>query len=286
LKETAGFVLSGSNVSYVLDLASDLQMARFDRNQLGQALDNILINAQQAMPGGGVIRIRAVNLALTEKEYPSLPAGNYVRVSITDQGIGITKQILPRIFDPFFTTKQKGSGLGLATSYSIIKQHGGSIDVESEPGQGSTFHILLPASSSGTGERPDLAPTFSPRRTGPVLVMDDEPVVLNLIRNMLARLGFTSAGTANGQQAVAEFFRAQQAGAPYLAVILDLTVPGGMGGQEAAQLIRQRDAAVPLFVASGYAEDPVVAQPDRYGFTGSLRKPFVLAELMRLLASL
>jgi PAS domain S-box-containing protein len=285
LNETARFVLSGSNVSYEIDVAPDLRPARFDRNQLGQALDNILLNAQQAMPNGGVIQIRAANLTLAERSHPYLPAGEYVRISVSDRGIGIPKEILPRIFDPFFTTKRKGSGLGLATSYSILKQHDGAIDVESKPGKGSTFHLLLPASRSGVDEKPDLPPSLSPRRTGRILVMDDEPLIQDLMRNVLGRLGFSATVTGNGHEAVAEFFRAQAEGTSYLAVILDLTVPGGMGGQEAAQLIRQRDLAVPLFVASGYAEDPVVAEPGQYGFTGSLRKPFLIAELQQLLAN-
>jgi PAS domain S-box-containing protein len=285
LSETARFVLSGSNVSHEIDVAPDLRPARFDRNQLGQALDNILLNAQQAMPGGGVIRIRAGNVTLADRSHPYLPAGEYVRISVADRGIGIPKEILPRIFDPFFTTKQKGSGLGLATSYSILKRHDGGIDVESEPGQGSTFHLLLPASRSEVDGKPDPLPPSSPRRSGRILVMDDEPLLQDLMRKILRRLGFGVTSTANGEQAVAEFVRAQAEGTPYLAVILDLTVPGGMGGQEAARIIRQRDPAVPLFVSSGYAEDPVVAQPGRYGFTGSLRKPFSVVEITQLLAN-
>ena len=156
---------------------------------------------------------------------------------------------------------------------------------ESEPGKGSTFHLLLPASRSGVDEKPDLPPSSSPRHTGRILVMDDEPFIQNLMQKVLGRLGFSATVTSSGREAVAEFFRAQAEGTPYLAVILDLTVPGGMGGQEAAQLIRQRDLAVPLFVVSGYAEDPVVAEPGRYGFTGSLRKPFLTAELKHLLAN-
>jgi PAS domain S-box-containing protein len=286
LGETSRFALSGSNVSCQIEVAPDLWPARFDRGLLGQALDNLVLNAQQAMPGGGVIQIRASNVTLAEKSHPYLPAGEYVRISVTDQGTGIPKEILPRIFDPFFTTKQKGSGLGLATSYSILKQHGGGIDVESEPGKGSTFHLLLPASRGRLDETPDLSKAASPPRTGRILVMDDEPLLQSAMRNVLRRLGFVATVTTNGQEAVGEFVRAQAEGTPFFAVILDLTVPGGMGGQEAGRLIRERDPVVPLFVASGYAEDPVVAQPERYGFTGSLRKPFLIDELRQLFAKL
>jgi PAS domain S-box-containing protein len=285
LKETANFALSGSNVSCKLDIAPDLWAVEFDKNQLGQVVDNILINAQQAMPAGGEARISAENVNLQKAEHTSLPPGDYVRVAFTDQGGGIAKEILPRIFDPFFTTKPKGSGLGLTTCYSIMFRHQGSIDVESEPGRGSTFHLYLPAYH---GPAPAVPEMERPKqaRTGRILFMDDEEAIRQIVYEMLKYLGHSCVCSADGAEAVQQFTQAAQTGQPFAAVILDLTVPGSMGGKEAAALIRRKDPDVPLVVSSGYAEDTVIAAPREYGFSSSLRKPFVIAELEKVLDEL
>jgi PAS domain S-box-containing protein len=285
LKETANFALSGSNVTYNLEIAPELWAVEFDKNQLGQVVDNLLINAQQAMPSGGRVHITAENVQLHKREHAALPPGDYVRITFADRGAGIPREILPRIFDPFFTTKQKGSGLGLATCYSIMSQHHGSIDVKSEPGEGSAFYLYLPARQGAVLVSAETAPKTK-KRTGRILFMDDEEVIRNIVCEMLGRLGYTCVGTANGVEAVQRFQQAQQEGQPFSAAILDLTVPGGMGGKEAASLIRGWQPSLPLIVSSGYAEDPVVASPREYGFSASLRKPFVMSELAKILDEL
>ncbi len=279
LKETANFALSGSNISYAIEVDSDIWHAEYDKNQLAQVVDNVLINAQQAMPAGGRVHIAAGNVTLRTREHGALPPGEYVRISITDKGMGIPKDIQSRIFDPFFSTKQKGSGLGLATSYSIMSRHNGSIEVESELGHGSTFHLYLPASKEPV-QIEKQAKLSLRQGNGRILIMDDEEVIRNAVRAMLSIHGYTVIGAHDGAEAVQQFLRGEREGEPFDAVILDLTVPGGMGGKEAALAIRKQNSNVALIVSSGYAEDPVVATPQDYGFTDSLRKPFTLAELV------
>jgi PAS domain S-box-containing protein len=282
LRDTANFALSGSNVSCSFGIAPDLWHCNYDKNQIGQVVDNIIINAQQAMPMGGSITISAANMVIGDREHGSLPKGNYVCISIRDSGIGISKEILPHIFDPFFTTKQKGSGLGLATSYSIITRHAGTIEVESDPGKGATFHILLPASK-------DARFTALEKRgkqhkgSGRVLVMDDEDVIMDAVCIMLKILGYDTVGVPNGMGALAAFMKAKDDGHPFKAIILDLTIPGQMGGIETGIEIRKHDHEILIFVASGYAEDPVISNPREFGFTDSLRKPFRVAELAEML---
>ena len=283
LQETATFALSGSDIACTFDIPSDLWACDYDNTQLGQAIDNIVINAQQAMPSGGSIRITAANVRIADGEHAVLQGGRYAKISIADTGIGIPENIISRVFDPFFTTKQKGSGLGLATSYSTVKRHGGIIDVESEQGKGTTFQVFLPA-AKGTPAKTDAKPQEKQSRgSGRILIMDDEEVVREMISETLSERGFDPVCVKDGQLALDEFRDAIQRGAPFRAIILDLTVPGGMGGKEAVSEIRKTDKDTPVFVASGYAEDPAVARPRDLGFTASIRKPFRIAELMRML---
>jgi PAS domain S-box-containing protein len=282
LQETTAFASSGSSISCALDIADGLWACAYDANQMGQVIANILINAQQAMPMGGTVFVSASNITIGEGEAHALPAGRYVRISIRDKGIGIPSEILGRIFDPFFTTKQKGSGLGLATSYSIVKQHGGCIEVESEPGEGSVFHIFLPASepaAAASGARV-AAP---PQSTGRILIMDDEEVVRDMISAMLQHHGYDTVLAADGAEALRVFDENAKNGTPFSAVILDLTIRGGMGGRETIVEIRKRDPDIPVFVASGYAEDAVVSRPQEYGFTDSIAKPFTRKALIEIL---
>jgi two-component system, cell cycle sensor histidine kinase and response regulator CckA len=225
--------------------------------------------------------LTARNVTLGEGAQPLLAAGDYVKVSIKDTGIGIPGDILPRIFDPFYTTKSKGHGLGLAICYSIVNRHGGSIDVESEPGQGSTFHLYLPACSGAASK----AETTLARRagSGTIIVMDDEEIVRQAIRKMLESLGYGVVCTDNGRAAVDYFLQARAENQSFVAVILDLTIPGGMGGLEAIAEIRQWDQETPVFVASGYADEPAMTHPVEYGFNGSISKPFTIAELSEML---
>jgi PAS domain S-box-containing protein len=281
IKETVQFALSGSAVTCRFEVEPDLLLCDYDPNQLGQVIDNIVINAEQSMPAGGSIVIIAANREL--HDHPRLPDGQYVAISIRDTGSGIPREIQERIFDPFFTTKQKGSGLGLAIAYSIITKHNGLIELESEPGRGSTFHIILPA-SSGHEPQPSPGPAGLLRGTGAILLMDDEKMILDTVGAMLKSLGFSVVSVQDGVEALRAFHEAWQAGRPFTAVILDLTIPGGMGGRETVKEIRQTDAAIPVFVMSGYADDTSLANAAGLGFTDGIQKPFIRAELSRLLS--
>ena len=231
IQETVQFALSGSNVSCGFKVAKDLRSCNFDKNQIGQVIDNIVINAQQAMPSGGAMEISAENISFTEKKHPALSGGEYVRISIKDHGVGIPKEALPRIFDPFYTTKTKGHGLGLATCYSIVNRHGGCIDVESEPGKGSTFHVYLPAEK-------DPAPTAKAseivkhKGSGTFLVMDDQEVMRETIGDMLVSLGYTVASMENGLNAI-DFVKTEtKARRKISAMMFDLTAPAAWAARK------------------------------------------------------
>jgi PAS domain S-box-containing protein len=276
IKETAQFALSGSNISCRFSLAENLRPCNIDKDQIAQVIDNIVINAQQAMPDGGSIEIGAMNISFAENEHPPLARGDYVKVSIKDSGIGIPKKIMPRIFDPFYTTKIKGHGLGLATCFSIINRHGGCIDVESQPGKGSTFHVYLPASLGAAAAKD--ATVSMHKGSGTIIVMDDEAVLRDTFRQMLELMGYTVICKHDGKEAV-DFFMSETPKRRFAAMIFDLTVPGGMGGLEAVTEIRKSDKEIPIFVSSGYAENSVMKNPVEYGFTASISKPFTLADL-------
>ncbi len=281
VKETALFALSGSSVSCDFEISQELWSSNFDSNQIAQVIDNLMINAQQAMPGGGTIELVAANISIKEGEHPTLSAGDYVQISIKDCGIGIPGEALTSIFDPFYTTKDKGHGLGLSTCYSIVKRHDGCIDVESEPGKGTTFHLYLPASEESvlSGEKKS---AVKHKGSGTVLIMDDEEVMREVIGDILESLGYSAVYKTNGKDTI-DFLSAEiKADRKITAMVLDLTIPGGMGGKEAITEIRKLDAKLPVFVASGYAEDPVMAHPSDHGFTASISKPFRKAELVEL----
>ena len=282
LRETAEFASSGSSISCVIDIAAGLWACMYDANQMGRVIENIMINAQQAMPMGGTITITAENATVGESESRILSPGRYVRIAIRDQGVGIPRELLGRIFDPFFTTKQKGSGLGLATGYSIVKQHGGSIEVESHPGEGSTFSIYLPACEQAPAAA-DGKPGEPLQSAGRILIMDDEEVVRDLISVMLHYHGYDTVLAADGREALRIFDEQAANGTPFSAVILDLTIRGGMGGKETIDEIRKRDPLIPAFVASGYADDDIVSRPREHGFTDSITKPFTRKVLIEIL---
>ena len=277
LQETAQFALSGSNVSCRFSMSEQPWACNIDKNQIAQVIDNIVINAQQAMPDGGAIVITATNVSLGENDHPPLKKGDYVKVSIRDFGIGIPKDIIPRIFDPFYTTKTKGHGLGLATCYSIITRHSGCIDVESEPGKGATFHIFLPAKPS-TPAVSFVAKSTHHRGQGTVLVMDDEHAVTAVLREFLKSMGYAVDCAANGEEAV-EKYKKTFSSSPYVLAILDLTVQGGMGGEEAVKEILKINPSIVAIAASGYSQDPVMTAPSAFGFKGSIGKPFTKEEL-------
>ena len=281
LKEVAQFVLSGSKISCRCRVPVDLYPCMCDRNQIEQVICNIVINAQQSMPEGGMINIGAENCRVEEGNTLNLAPGNYVKISVSDHGTGIKPEIASRIFDPFFSTRIKGQGLGLATAYSIIRRHEGAIDFESNVGKGSTFHVYLPADDSYS------SPTASQSLSGVgrILLLDDEALVLDALSAMLKSLGYEPVRAKDGKEAIDIFNRELKAGRTFAAMIFDLTVPGGMGGRETIAHIRKKLPQIPVFVASGYADDPVLADPAAYGFTACIRKPFSISELARMLDS-
>jgi PAS domain S-box-containing protein len=283
LKECTQFALSGSSVSCLFHIADNLRLCDFDENQISQVVDNIVINAVQAMPLGGKLTVAAANIKIENNEISSLKQGDYIHASITDTGIGISPSIMARIFDPFFTTKQKGNGLGLATAYSIIKKHDGEITVESEPDKGTTFHLYLPVSERDTSARV-VQKDHVHKGSGKILVMDDEESIRETIGAMLRMMGYDVAYALDGDDALFMIRKAAAAKEPFVAVIMDITIPGGMGGKEAIRQLRKADKDLPVFVSSGYSEDPVMADPAEYGFTDKISKPFRISELMELLA--
>jgi PAS domain S-box-containing protein len=282
VEESARFALSGGRATCTIDVARDLWPSNFDRNQIGQVIDNLVINAQQAMPGAGAIRISARNASLRQGEAGTLPAGDYVVVSIEDSGIGIPAETLTRIFDPFFTTKETGRGLGLSTCHSIMRRHDGAITAESTPGRGSTFRLYLPAARTLVCDSRQNKPKAMHRGEGAVLVMDDDKTVRKVLASMLASFGYTVETVGDGGAVVELFAKQSESAQRFRAVLLDLTVPGAMGGKEAAQALRTLDSSVPLFVTSGYAEDPVMQDPSAHGFKASLRKPFAISDVSEL----
>jgi len=282
VQETVQFALSGANVSCHVDVPQDLWACNFDKNQIGQVIDNLIINAQQAMPVGGTIELTARNITLAEKEHPMLANGNYVKISVKDTGVGIPQELISKIFDPFFTTKAKGHGLGLATCYSIVKRHDGCIDVESEPGKGSTFKVYLPATTESASS--EIKKTDKTHKgSGTFLIMDDEEVMRDTIGDMLETLGYSVVSKENGKDAIDFFATETKANRKISGIIFDLTIPGGMGGKAAIEEIRKLNKDIPAFVASGYADDPVMKKPTEHGFTASICKPFRKSELSEML---
>jgi PAS domain S-box-containing protein len=282
LEESIHLALRGSNVTCTCHLPTDLAAVSADESQLAQVFTNVLINAQQAMPHGGVIEIKAEHIVEPAKRWECaapVEPGPYVRVSIIDKGIGISEEQLGRIFDPYFSTKQLGRGLGLATSYSIVKSHGGYIAVESKLGQGTTMHVNLPAAECRELDEPLESMRTDNARKGRILVMDDEASVRMVTTNMLRFLGHDTAVVSEGLAAVERYKRALAKGRPFDAVILDLMVPNGKGGRETIELLSALDPTVTAIVASGYAQDPVVTNFREYGFKGVIAKPFTLQEL-------
>jgi two-component system, cell cycle sensor histidine kinase and response regulator CckA len=283
VREAASFASHGSPCACEFDIPPGLWPAQIDEGQLGQVVQNIVINAVQAMPAGGTIRLDARNERLDESNRWSLPAGPYLRVSIADQGSGIPEEQLTRIFDPYFTTKQTGSGLGLATSYSILRNHGGHLGVSSVLGRGSTFTFLVPA-------EPDRAmPSAAAEwievsaRGHRVLVMDDQELVRGMAERMLRTLGFSTQGASNGEEALELYRAARSEGRPYQLAILDLTVVGGMGGKATLAALRSMDPTLKVIISSGYSDDPVLADYREHGVSGVLPKPYRLAELKSVL---
>jgi signal transduction histidine kinase/ActR/RegA family two-component response regulator len=268
---------AGAPISISVHVPDDLYFAEVDPSQIAQVFHNILLNARQAMPEGGIIEVAAANV-----ESSRFDVGPRIRISVRDYGCGIAPDHLSRIFDPYFTTKPGGTGLGLATSYSIIARHDGHISVESKPGEGATFVIELPACREKPAPETPVAPGI---RTGKerILVMDDEEALRALLRTVLADLGYEVQAARDGAEAIALYERAKSDRHPFDAVLLDLTVSGGMGGREAAARLKEIDPSAKLIVSSGYSDSPVMAEYRQFGFEAVLPKPWTATELSRVL---
>jgi PAS domain S-box-containing protein len=280
ISDSAEFSLHGSNVRCECHFAHDLWKAEVDKGQISQVIDNLVINANQAMPEGGKIHIKAENIILERENPLPLPEGKYIKITFRDEGIGVPEEYLQRIFDPYFSTKQEGSGLGLATVYSIIQKHEGYITVESQTGKGTTFFLYLPAIEEKISEEEEKkAPKRTPTGEGKILIMDDEKIVRRAVGGMLSRLGYMVEFAKNGEEALVKYKEAKNSGKLFDAVILDLTVPGGMGGKKTIEQLLQIDPDVRAIVSSGYSTDPVMANYEKHGFKAVVAKPFDLKEL-------
>ena len=282
LRESADFALHGSNAKCVFEIAEELWPANADKGQVGQVLQNLVINAVQAMPGGGIVTIAASNVTLPASagEQLPLPPGRYVFISVADTGVGVPAEHLVKIFDPYFTTKQQGSGLGLATVYSIMKKHQGHIEVESNIGKGTTFRLWLPAASEAPVVQV-VAEVVRPILKSRVLFMDDEAPIRDMARLFMKRVGADCEVAADGAEAVKKYREALGTHAAFDIVVMDLTVPGGMGGREAMERLREIDPQVRAIVSSGYSQDPVLANHSAHGFRGILPKPYSLDQLIK-----
>ncbi|MFW8600417.1 PAS domain-containing hybrid sensor histidine kinase/response regulator [Desulfobacterota bacterium M19] len=283
IKDSTSFAMRGANVKCEYQLPEELWPIEVDEGQLSQVSQNLVINACQAMSEGGTLIIRGDNLVLAEHDQPLLPAGKYVCLSFQDQGSGISKGNLLKIFDPYFSSKKTGSGLGLAIAYSIIKKHDGLITVDSELGRGSTFSIYLPATEKKLAAQ-EAAGKMNPARTGKVLIMDDDENIREVATKMLQHLGCEVDTAQDGEEAIARYFKAKEEGEPFEVVIMDLTIPGGMGGKEAIEKMRAIDPGIKAIASSGYATDPIMANFKEYGFKGVIPKPYKISELSKILA--
>ncbi len=272
--------MRGSKTRCDFSLAEDLWPAEVDVGQMSQGINNIVFNADRAMPEGGIIQVAAENLIIGDGHGVPLRPGRYIKISITDHGVGIAEKYLSKVFDPYFTTKQEGNGLGLAMTYSIIRKHDGHITVESQLGVGTAFHIYLPASDKAVPEKEEVKII---KGQGRILVMDDEASLRKMVGRMLKNLGYESEFAKDGAETIEMYKEAKEAEKPYDAVILDLTIPGGMGGKEAINKLLEIDPEVKAIVSSGYSDDSVLANLQEYGFKGTMPKPFESRSLSKVL---
>ncbi len=283
IRDTASFTMSGSDLDFNFVVDKDIWPVEIDQGQISQVISNLLINASQAMAKEGKITIKLENTQASKEKGVPLIGDKYVKATVEDEGIGIPHEYLSKIFDPYFTTKQSGSGLGLATSYSIIKNHGGYIAVDSELHEGTKFYLYIPANGKLNG-------SAIPKEndivwgSGRVLLMDDKHEILEAAGEMLSHIGYEVDYAKDGSEALQKYKSARMSGKPFDSVIMDLTIPGGMGGEEALRKLRVIDPDVKAIVSSGYSSDPIMAKYKKYGFKAVLPKPYEVKKLSSVLS--
>jgi len=287
IKDSANFVLHGDKVACRYDIPDDLWLVDIDKGKISQVVQNIVLNASHAMPEGGIVNIACENLPSAAKEtLPYAGKGQFVKLCIQDSGLGIPVDVIEKIFDPYFSTKHGGSGLGLAITQSIINKHDGHITVESSPGVGSTFTIYLPASEkTKTKTQGESTVIYKASYPSKILIMDDEKIVRNIAKQMLLHLGHEVLLSVDGEEALHSYQAAMKSGKPFDLVIMDLTVPGGMGGKEAVQEILKIDPSAKIIVSSGYSNDPIMAKFKDYGFCSAIEKPYQFQKLSRVISN-
>ncbi len=295
IRDSASFLLRGTRTRCEYAIAPDLWPVEIDTGQMSQVLQNVILNASQAMGGAGVIRIRCGNVEFPREEIPGLPPGRYVRLAIADAGPGVPRDLRERIFDPFFSTKPGGTGLGLAITHSIVKRHGGHIGVQSPPGAGCTFTIHLPAAEGTPLPHPSPSEPAPAGGTAPepaaalrrrILIMDDDPLLRTMLLEILVFLGYDVVACEDGAEAIRLYGKHLEAGERFDAVIMDLTIPGGMGGREAIGGLRQLDPTALVIVSSGFNSDPIMSRFAEFGFAGVLPKPYRIEDLENLFQKL
>lgn len=287
VEESAQFILRGSNVKCEVKKATNLWSVDADKGQISQVVNNLIINADQAMPDGGTIALNLKNNRVRHAEIPSLKAGDYVCIEVKDEGIGISPENLKRIFDPYFTTKDEGNGLGLASSYSIVKSHKGAMTVDSIIGQGSTFSVYLPKTQKAAPKKQTNASTNEAEATsdtihrgrGKILVMDDMEAMMMVAGEILTVLGYDVEFTTNGEEAINAYKKAKESGKPFDAVVFDLTVPGGMGGEEASNILIEYDPDLIAIASSGYTTSNVMSDYENSAFKAVVPKPYRIKEM-------
>jgi len=283
--DSANFVLHGSAVQVYFDFAPDLWTAKVDSDQIGQVIQNLIINAIQAMPDGGDITIRCTNFSADQQHATKMAPGSYLKITISDNGPGIPEELLETIFDPYITTKKEGNGLGLAICHSIINKHDGSITVTSQPELGTTFTIYLPSSNKDRAlQEKKLSPRKYGQGQGQIILMDDDAMIREVAGQMLNKLGYSVLEAANGEDALQLYQDRYNNEEEIACIIVDLTVPGGMGGKETVNKLHALNPQAKVIVSSGYSKDSVMAEHQKYGFTACLMKPYQLEDLAQVLA--
>lgn len=284
-KEACSFALSGSTTRCMYDIPITLWSTEIDRGQMNQVFNNLIINAAQAMPQGGLIHISFENVRVKENEIPSLEAGDYIKIQIKDEGPGIPKEVIPRIFEPYFTTKPTGNGLGLPTVLSIVKRHEGHVLVDSIIGKGTNFTIFIPACKDAFCSEQEVTMGIQAGH-GRILIMDDEPLIRDVASAILKALGYEVGVAADGKEAIEIYVKAQKDGQPFNLVIMDLTIPGGMGGKEAVGKLLEIAPDAKVIVSSGYSMDPIMADYKKYGFSGVVVKPYNANEMSEMITKI